>query len=553
MIRSLFRLLAVLAAAFALTFPALAADKAIIILDASGSMWAQIDGKARIEIARDVLKEVLAGVPGDLELGLMAYGHRTKGDCKDIEMLVDPATGTADAISAAAAGLNPKGKTPLSAAVKQAAERLKYTESKATVVLITDGIETCDADPCALATALEKDGVDFKVNVVGFGLSDADGAKVKCLADNTHGIYIDAKDESGLKDAITSAVTDTPPPEPAAPPSSEEPVSDITFAPTAVMVEGGDPLLDGQGNVAWEFYKVNADGSQGEWVRTEYGNAYQGAIDPGTYIVNAKLDYAHAQQTLTIEAGKIATPIFDLEAGFIDVRPLDGEGGAVNNGAAVYTEFPDTTSTTSYGEVKTYVPAGTTKLTVTIGTARIDDEVTVAAGDSVVKDVIVAFGHASITASYSEGQLVGDSGLFIDVFEPAKDIQGNRKEVAYGYGPTVELDLAPGDYVAVAKYDAATVEQPFTIKAGEANAFDIGLNAGVVVLTTAGADYTEIFSAKKDIQGNRVSLGGNYDNPSSRTLTAGDYHVVVTLKDGTAPKEADVTVKAGERTEITVE
>ena len=95
MIRSLLRTLAGLFVLLLLGLPALAADKAIIILDASGSMWAQIEGKPRIEIARETLKQVLEGVPAHLELGFMAYGHRSKGDCNDIEMLVDPAPGTA--------------------------------------------------------------------------------------------------------------------------------------------------------------------------------------------------------------------------------------------------------------------------------------------------------------------------------------------------------------------------------------------------------------------------------------------------------------------------
>ena len=89
----------------------------------------------------------------------------------------------------------------------------KYTEDQATVVLITDGIETCEADPCALATELEAAGVDFTVNVVGFGLTKEEGAAVKCLADNTGGEYLDADDEGGLKDAIDVAVNDVPPPQ----------------------------------------------------------------------------------------------------------------------------------------------------------------------------------------------------------------------------------------------------------------------------------------------------------------------------------------------------
>lgn len=553
MMRHLLRLFAGLVAVTALAVPALAADKAMIILDASGSMWAQINGVSRIEMARDSLKQVLAGVPSDLELGFMAYGHRSKGDCNDIETLVEPAAGTADSIVGAAMALNPKGKTPLSAAVKRAAEQLKYTENKATVVLITDGIETCDADPCALATELAKDGVDFKVNVVGFGLSQADGAKVKCLADNTHGTYISADDADGLKNAIDVAVNNTPPPEPAAPSSSEEPATDITFAPTAVLTEGGDTLVDGDGNIAWEFYSVKADGSQGDWVRTEYGNAYRGAIEPGEYWVNAKLDYAHVELKLTIEAGKTATPVFDLEAGHIDLRPRMAEGEEINSGAAVYTEFPDGTSTTSYGEVSIYVPAGDTKVTVTIGSAVINDVVSVAAGDRVEKDLVVGAGHINITGSFAEGQPIGDSVLFVEVFDAKKDIQGNRKSVANGYGPTISLDLAPGDYVAVASYDAVKVEQPFSIRSGEGSDLDINLNAGALAVTAPNGNYVEIFSAKKDIQGNRTSFGGTYDMAATRTLPPGDYHIVVTLANDAGTKEADASVKAGERTEITVE
>ena len=206
--RLMLRLAALVLAVFALSLPATASSRAIVILDASGSMWAQIEGKTRIEIARDTLKEVLSGVAPDLELGFMAYGHRTKGDCADIELMVPPAAGTADSIAGAAMSLNPRGKTPLSDAVRQAAEELKYTEDQATVVLITDGIETCEADPCALATELEAAGVDFTVNVVGFGLSKEDGATVQCLADLTGGTYISADDEDGLKDAIDVAVND---------------------------------------------------------------------------------------------------------------------------------------------------------------------------------------------------------------------------------------------------------------------------------------------------------------------------------------------------------
>lgn len=552
--RHLLSLVAALFAALSFSLPTVAADKAIIVLDASGSMWAQIEGKSRIEIARDALGQVLAGVPDTLELGLMAYGHRIKGDCSDIEMLVEAAPGTADQIVGAAMSLNPRGKTPLSDAVRQAAERLHFTEEKASVVLITDGIETCNADPCALASELEAAGVDFTVNVVGFGLSAEEGASVQCLADNTGGIYIGADDEAGLKDAIDVVVNDAPLPEPAPEPEPEpEPVTDINFDPVAILAEGEDPMVDGEGWVVWEFTKPNADGTPGEWLRTEYNAEYKGAIEPGDYIVVGRLDYASLALPITIEAGKTATPEFNFNAGHITLRPIAYEGAEPDPNAAVYTEFPNGTSTTSYGETKLFVPAGTTKVDVSIGAAKLSQDVTVAAGERVVKDIVVGVGQANVNSVYVEGMAVDDGNIFTEIVGAKKDIQGNRESFGYTYGPDANFDLLPGDYLAVASFDAVKVEQPFSIASGELTEVTVNLNAGVLFVEAPGAYYIEVLTAKKDIQGNRQSFSGVYDVTSNRTLAAGDYHVLVTYEGDTASKEAQAKVIAGERTEIRID
>ena len=82
------------------------------------------------------------------ELGLVAYGHREKGSCKDIEVLREPGSLDSGSYMQSVRALSPKGKTPMTDAVRQAAEALKFTEKQATVILVSDGIETCDADPC---------------------------------------------------------------------------------------------------------------------------------------------------------------------------------------------------------------------------------------------------------------------------------------------------------------------------------------------------------------------------------------------------------------------
>ncbi|MDD3756618.1 MAG: VWA domain-containing protein [Advenella sp.] len=185
---------------------AVANERAIIVFDGSGSMWGQIDGKPKHEIARQALGNMLETVPDTMELGLMAYGHREKGSCTDIEMLVTPGKNNKTAVLQAVQNMSFLGKTPLSAAVQQAADALRYTEDKATVILITDGEETCQADPCALGAELKQSGVDFTAHVVGFGLSRQQGEQVACLAHNTGGQYFAANDAVNLSKAMNAAL-----------------------------------------------------------------------------------------------------------------------------------------------------------------------------------------------------------------------------------------------------------------------------------------------------------------------------------------------------------
>ncbi|MDI1253029.1 VWA domain-containing protein [Thermomonas sp.] len=105
------------------------AGDTILVFDASGSMWGQIDGVPKITIARDVVQGLLKDLPPEQRLGLVAYGHRRKGDCTDIQTLVPVGTDRA-AISKAIAGIDPKGMTPMTAAVEHAADELKFTEKK---------------------------------------------------------------------------------------------------------------------------------------------------------------------------------------------------------------------------------------------------------------------------------------------------------------------------------------------------------------------------------------------------------------------------------------
>ncbi|MER8658517.1 VWA domain-containing protein [Mesorhizobium sp. M0847] len=529
-----------------------AANKVIIILDASGSMWAQIDGKPKLEIARESLRTVLQSVPGDDEIGFMAYGHREKGSCDDIELIVPPQAGSASAISAAADSLKFLGKTPLTAAVKQAAEALKYTEDKATVVLITDGLETCEGDPCALGKELEASGVDFTVDVVGFGLTADEGKQIACLADNTGGKYIQASDEKALQEALVETVAapaPAPAPEPAPAPAPEPAKPEFNFIPSVVMAEGGDPITDGN---AWEVYKAKADGTRGEAVTTQYNN-YEANLEPGDYVVVARADEARAEQKVKIEAGQVYKPLFTLNAGTMLIHPKPSQGAEISDEAHVDFAFPGG-STTHYGDTRIIVPAGEQKVTVAIGSGSVTENIQLAAGQTVEKDIVVGVGHAAVNAYYTAGGDKADSsGISVQIVKAKKKIDGSRDDVAHSYGPDSKFWLPPDDYVAVTSLELATVEQPFSVKVGDVKDVKVTLDAGVLVMSAPGAYSIEVLSSKKDIQGNRKALGLNYGDTWQQTIPAGDYVVLRHMSDQGHDKEMPVTVKAGERSEITVQ
>jgi len=185
--------------------PVVVPQQTLLILDASGSMWGQIDGRAKIDIAKEVVKKTVKNFE-NTDLGLMAYGHRRKGDCSDIEILATPQKNNAENIAKMVDGISPKGMTPMGASVLMAAESLKYTEQKATIILVSDGIETCDVDLCELGKKLEEAGVDFTAHVIGFDMTEEQTIGLKCLANETGGTFTSAKNADDLGKALEETV-----------------------------------------------------------------------------------------------------------------------------------------------------------------------------------------------------------------------------------------------------------------------------------------------------------------------------------------------------------
>jgi hypothetical protein len=281
-----------LVAALSFVTPAMAQPDLMVVLDGSGSMWGQIDGRAKIELAREGLSSVLSEAGQDMQIGLMAYGHRQRGQCGDIETLVPmgPAAGNVQTILDRAYALKPKGMTPLTDAVMAAAEQLGYTERAATIVLLTDGIENCGGDPCALGRMLAEQGIDFTAHVVGFDMTDAEQRTVACLADETGGLFLAADDGAGLgqalRDTILSDLTGPvvaviTPPVPDPDPAPQPRVVEIILRDAA-----GGPVLTASALQSVTFAPLDEDGATPAAVALRVGDkpwTVDGDFLPGRY------------------------------------------------------------------------------------------------------------------------------------------------------------------------------------------------------------------------------------------------------------------------------
>ena len=170
----------------------------MFIIDASGSMWNKTETETRIEAAKQVMNEIIPAIPAEVRIGLTAYGHNRKGDCKDIETLIPSGSDDRNGLLQKVMALSPKGMTPMAAAIQNVADQLRNKETETTIVLVSDGEETCHDSPCAAVKDLKDSGIKFILHVVGFDVDRKQKEQLSCMAKAGGGQYFGAADSSSL-------------------------------------------------------------------------------------------------------------------------------------------------------------------------------------------------------------------------------------------------------------------------------------------------------------------------------------------------------------------
>ncbi len=521
--------------------PVEAAAKAILVLDASGSMLGQIEGRSKIEIARDVIADLVSKIGPGVHLGLTAYGHRRKGDCTDIESLIPVGPIDAKALISTVNSLKPKGKTPLSEAVRQAATALNYTEEKATVILVTDGKETCGANSCAMGRALEKSGVDFTTHVIGFDVKKEERAGLQCLAEATGGLYLNAETAATLASSLGVLVKEVK--------KAEKPA--ITLIP--VMKEGGKPLEE---TVRWTLTAM--DGGAETVLMSSRPTLH---LSSGRYRVEARYGSVTGRAEIEVDETQASERRVTLNGGYVRLTAIPKPGAPPFATADYWRIYPfdangkrarNQLAGSNGNPVSFTLPAGKYVTRVTVGTGVAEAGFTVGADETTDLTVVVGVGKVKLTAIPKPGAPPFATADYWKIYPFDANGKRARNQLTGSNGNPVSFTLPAGKYVTRVTVGTGVAEAEFTVGADETTDLTVVVGVGWVKLTAVpkpGAppfntvDYWKIYPLGANGKRARNQLTGSNGNPVNFALPEGMYRL--SAKIGGIWYDGGFSVEAG--------
>ena len=181
-----------------------------VILDCSGSMSElSSDGKLKIDAARQVVANMIHNFPDGLRFTFLVYGGNQSAGCDAVRVVRPLSTldaGAKSFLNSEVHQLQPGGKTPIALALRRAGQELAKFDAISSVVLISDGKETCQGDPAAEAAALaQRFNLRYGVTVFGFDVEGEERAALENIAAAGQGQYYHAGSAEELVQQTASA------------------------------------------------------------------------------------------------------------------------------------------------------------------------------------------------------------------------------------------------------------------------------------------------------------------------------------------------------------
>ena len=188
-----------------------AMNRVMIVIDASGSMAGRVAGQTKMSAAKASARTFVAELPRNVEVGLIAFGHRgdnsQKGkarSCAAVETVYPLGKSNADQTSRALGRFDATGWTPLADAIRTAGRSFRPSDvpGAQVVYVVSDGEETCGGDPVAAARLLHEGDVQAVINVIGFDLAARDRAQLEAVAKAGGGEFVAVDTPSALQEAL---------------------------------------------------------------------------------------------------------------------------------------------------------------------------------------------------------------------------------------------------------------------------------------------------------------------------------------------------------------
>lgn len=180
----------------------------LFVLDASGSMKSKWGNTTRMAAAKKILINLVDSLKDieNVEMALRCYGFQnpvSTHDCKDTKLVVGFHTNNAPAIIKFVKEVNPNGYTPIAYSLTQSANDFPDGNGKNVVILITDGIEECDGDPCTVSKQLQARNIILRPYIVGIGISEEQMKFFECV-----GKYYLPQNEKDLGQILSNVVSE---------------------------------------------------------------------------------------------------------------------------------------------------------------------------------------------------------------------------------------------------------------------------------------------------------------------------------------------------------
>jgi Ca-activated chloride channel family protein len=180
----------------------------LFILDGSQSMLTKWETGTKMEVATDILSNMVdsLGNIDDVEMALRVYGHQKPvppQNCNDTKLEVPFSKHNIKKIKNKLQSIRPKGTTPIAHSLELSINDFPNCDNcRNVIILITDGIESCDGDPCAVSLRLQKKGIILKPFVIGVGLDEQFRQTFDCV-----GRYYNASNRERFKEILNVVVS----------------------------------------------------------------------------------------------------------------------------------------------------------------------------------------------------------------------------------------------------------------------------------------------------------------------------------------------------------